>query len=313
MAEITSIVATVNGVSYDLTNSSGTLWTRSITAPTASSGSNNSGQGPGVGNAASGLGYYPVTIVVTDAYGNSTTITTSTASLGESLKLEVLEKVAPVAAISYPSTGATISSATPTVEFTITDSGSGVNGTEVYIQIDGGTATKISASVSGSTATGSYTLPSALSDGEHTIVIYGYDYDGNVSNSVSSTFIVDTTPPILNITAPEDNLKVNSRTGTVSGTTNDATSTPVTIAITVNGTDQGTVAIADDGSFSHSVSYAEGTNAIVITATDSSGLTTSVTRTVEVSTSAPVVTAITLVPNPADAGATLVISVIVQE
>ena len=139
MADIVSIIAEVNGQTYDLTKpSTGNVWTKSFSAPNESSGSNNSGQGPGIGAAAQGLGYYPVKVTVTDAYGNSTVITTSTATLGDFLKLKVLEKTAPVATITYPATGGTINNAKPEIAFNLTDSGSGINGSEVYIKIDSG-------------------------------------------------------------------------------------------------------------------------------------------------------------------------------
>ena len=314
MADIVSIIAEVNGQTYDLTKpSTGNVWTKSFSAPNESSGSNNSGQGPGIGAAAQGLGYYPVKVTVKDAYGNSTVITTSTATLGDFLKLKVLEKTSPVATISYPATGGTINNAKPEITFNLTDSGSGINGSEVYIKIDSGEPVKVTSSVEGATATGTYTPVTALAEGSHTIVVYGYDYDGNKSNEASSTFKVDTTPPVLNVTAPAEGLKVNTTSGTVTGTTNDTTSKPVTITITVNNVDQGPVTVESSGAFTKAISYVEGANVVIIKATDSSGLVTSVTRNVEVNTTAPVVTAIALVPNPADGGATVAISVTVQE
>ena len=67
MATIVSIVAKCNGQTYDLTApTSGSTWSKSFAAPNATSGSNNAGQGPGVGANASGLGYYPVEITITD-------------------------------------------------------------------------------------------------------------------------------------------------------------------------------------------------------------------------------------------------------
>lgn len=314
MAKIVSVKAEVNGETYDLTApSSGSIWSKSVTAPAQTSGSNNAGKGPGVGTNASGLGYYPVKITVTDDYGNTTVINTSTATLGDSLKLKVLEKVAPVASITYPAQGASITSGKPTIKFKLTDSGSGVRPDSCYIVIDSGTAQKVTATVNGTEATASFTPSTALTDGQHTIKVYGSDYDGNKSNEATATFKVDTTPPILNITAPTDGQKFNKADINIVGTTNDALSSPVTIAVKLNDEDQGSVTVAENGAFTKGVTLAKGSNTIVITATDASGLTSSVTRTVSFSDTAPVVTAITLVPNPADAGASVVISVTVQE
>lgn len=314
MAKIVSVKAEVNGTTFDLTEpSSGNVWSKSFSAPSQTSGSNNSGQGPGVGANAQGLGYYPVKITVTDDYGNVTVINTSTATLGDSLKLKVLEKTAPVASITYPAQGASITSGKPTIRFTITDSGSGVKPDSCYVVVDSGTPVKVDVTVSGAEATGSYVPATALSDGQHTIKVYGSDYDGNKSNEATATFKVDTTPPVLNVTAPADGAKFNVSAVNVVGTTNDALSSPVTIKITLNGADQGTVSVASNGAFSKGVTLAKGSNAIVVTATDASGLTSSVTRTVYFSDTAPVVKTITLVPNPADAGASVVISVTVEE
>ena len=143
--------------------------------------------------------------------------------------------------------------------------------------------------------------------------VYGYDYDGNKSNVASSTFTIDTVPPTLNVTAPTDGLKTNVNSVTVSGSTNDTTSNPTTIAISVNGTDVGAVTVNADGSFSKAVTLSNGTNTIKVVATDSSGLTSEVTRTVYYSTAKPVVTAITLTPNPSDTGATVSLTVTIQE
>ena len=99
----------------------------------------------------------------------------------------------------------------------------------------------------------------------------------------------------------------------MSGSTNDTTSNPTTIAISVNGTDVGAVTVNADGSFSKAVTLSNGTNTIKVVATDAGGLTSEVTRTVYYSTAKPVVTAITLTPNPSDTGATVSLTVTIQE
>ena len=83
----------------------------------------------------------------------------------------------------------------------------------------------------------------------------------------------------------------------------------MTIAIKLNGTDQGAVTVDSNGSFSKAVTLKEGSNTIVVTATDAAGQTASVTRTVKLDTSVPRITAATITPNPVDAGKTMVISV----
>lgn len=100
----------------------------------------------------------------------------------------------------------------------------------------------------------------------------------------------------------------NKSTVTVTGTTDDATSKPVTV--TVNGT---TVTVASDGSFSKDVTLTEGSNTITIIAKDKAGKTTTVTRTVTLDTKAPVIKSVTMTPNPVDAGKTYIIAVEVSD
>lgn len=312
---VSSVTFTLNGSTTTLTKGSDGTYTATITAPTATSGSNNGGSGPGVGSAASGLGYYPGVVKVTDTAGNSTTVDTSDGTWGDVLKLKVLEKTKPTVSITSPGSGAYITSSQPTITFKAVDSGSGINPAKCYIKLDDGTATALpssSVSVSGTTATCTYTPTAALAEGQHTVTVYAFDYDGNQSASESSTFTVDTIPPVLNVTSPSGDITTNQTRITVAGTTNDATSSPVTLTITCGGTSY-TPTVASDGSFSQVVSLSEGTNTITITATDASGLTTPVTRTVTVDTTAPTITSITLTPNPVDGGATYVLKVVVTD
>lgn len=71
--------------------------------------------------------------------------------------------------------------------------------------------------------------------------------------------------------------------------------------------------VAPDGAFSINVTLAEGSNTIRVVATDSAGKSTTVERSVVLDTGAPVITAITLTPNPVDAGATYIVSVTVTD
>lgn len=311
---IKTVTFTLNGTTTTLTKGTDGTYTGTITAPTATSGSNNSGQGPGVGTDAKSKGYYGGSVTATDDAGNSTTVDYTDATLGDSLKLEVIEKTAPVAAFTSPGDGSYLTSSAPTIKFTVTDSGSGVNPSKVYINLGGSDILLDSGSVSisGSTATCEYTPTTALTNGAHTISVYGYDYDGNKSNVASVKITIDTVAPTLNISSPADDLTTNSTNLTVSGTTNDATSSPVTITIKV-GSASAVTADVSDGAFSKTVTLSEGTNTIVVTAEDKAGLKTTVTRTVTVDTTAPTITAIEIAPNPVDGGATYTVKVTVTD
>lgn len=297
---IKQVRAQVNGQWYTLTLQPNGKYEASITAPGATSFNQ-----PG--------GYYNVTVEATNTAG--TTGSADGSTLPE-LKLVVRETVAPVITILSPSGGAYVTNNKQPVVFTITDEsgGSGVNLNSVVVKLDG---TAVAASTLAHTAitngySFTYTPASALGDGSHTVTVNASDNDGNAATEKSTTFTVDTVAPTLNITSPTDGLITSASSLVVNGTTNDTTSSPVSIAIKLNGADQGAVTIGTDGSFSKTLTLAEGSNTIVITATDAAGKTTSVTRTVTLDTSVPEIVSATITPNPADAGATVVISVVIE-
>ena len=297
---ISSVRAQINGTWYTLTLSGTNTYTATITAPGSTSFTRTGG-------------YYDVTIEATNTAG---TVTTQNASGLSSLKLVVREKVAPVITILSPTSGAAVTNNKQPVAFTIVDEagGSGINLSSLVVKQDSTTvassAITTTAITNGYSVT--YTPASALSDGSHTVTITVSDNDGNAATAKSTTYKVDTVPPTLNITAPANGLVTNASSLVVRGITNDTTSSPVTVKITLAGTDQGSVTVGTDGSFSKTLTLANGSNTIVITATDAAGKASSVTRTVTLDTSKPVVKSATITPNPVDAGASMVISVVVE-
>lgn len=301
---VKTVQAIINGVTTTLTlNSSTGKWEATITAPSTSSYNNNDGH------------YYPVTVKATDEAGNVTTKTDSDATLGESLKLRVKEKVAPIITITYPTASALITNNKPSIAWKVTDADSGVNSGSIKITIDSGAA--ITAGITKTAITGgyqcTYTPTAALSDGSHTIKIDASDNDGNAATQKTVTFKVDTVPPTLSVTAPVAGLITNKAACTVTGTTNDITSSPVTVTIKLNSGSAEAVTVGADGSFSKSLTLASGNNTITIVATDSAGKSSTVTRTVTLDTTAPTIKSVTLTPNPVDAGKTYVISVEVTD
>ena len=297
---ISKVRAQINGTWYTLTAGSNNTYTATITAPGSTSFTKTGG-------------YYDVTIEATNTAG---TITTQNASGLSSLKLVVREKVAPVITILSPTSGAAVTNNKQPVAFTIVDEagGSGINLSSLVVKQD--SASVASSAITTTAITNgysvTYTPASALSDGSHTVTITVSDNDGNAATAKSTTYKVDTVPPTLNITAPANGLVTNASSLVVRGTTNDTASSPVTVKITLAGTDQGTITVGTDGSFSKTLTLANGTNTIVITATDAAGKASSVTRTVTLDTSKPVVKSATITPNPVDAGASMVISVVVE-
>jgi hypothetical protein len=302
-----TVKATINGQEYTLVyNSSTGKYEAEVTAPSSSSYQHNSGH------------YFPVSITATDEAGNKTTISDTVGDFKNNLKLYVKEQIKPTITGISPSSGAYIGTSNPTIEFTVLDNSngqnsgfSGINPDTIVLTVGG--ASVSASAISKTAVTGgykcSYTPASAIADGNCTITIKVSDYDGNASDTTSITFKIDTTPPVLNVTVPADKVAVNTPKITVSGTTSDANSSPVAVAIKVNGTDQGAVSVASDGSFSKEVSLAEGSNTITITSTDKAGKSSTVTRTVTLKTTGPVFKTVEISPNPVNCGKTYTISV----
>ena len=294
---VKAVQVVINGQTHTLTyNAKTKKYEATITAPSTSSYNQNGH-------------YYNVKVKATDEAGNSVTKDATDTTLGSSLQLKVKEKVAPVI-----STSANLTNNKPVINWTVTDADSGVNPSTIKLIIDSQTITTgITKTQSGKNYTCSYTPTTALSDGTHTIKVSASDYDGNVATQKSVTFTVDTVPPELSVSAPVDNLVTNQSSLVVKGTTNDVTSSPVTLTIKLNGGTEQTVEVGSDGSFTKTLTLVTGENTIVITAKDGAGKTSTVTKKVVLDQTAPVIQSVTISPNPVNAGATYTISVEVTD
>lgn len=302
---IKTVQAIINGVTTTLAyNSTSGKYEATVTAPGTSSYNVNDGH------------YYPVTIKATDQAGNVTTKNDQDVALGASLKLRVKEKVAPAITITSPTSSARLTNNKPQIAFTVTDADSGVNPDTVKITVG---ATIITAGITktatadGKGYTCTYTPASALADGSNTVKVDASDYDGNAAAQKSVTFIVDTVPPTLSITAPANNLVTNQAACTVTGVTNDATSSPCTVTVKLNSGAAQAVTVGEDGTFSKALTLVAGSNTITVVSTDSAGKSSTVTRTVTLDQVAPTIKSVTITPNPVDAGKTYVISVEVTD
>lgn len=297
---ISSVQATIKGTTYNLTlNSSTGLYEANVTAPSTSSYNNNSGH------------YFPVTIKATDSSGNSTTINDTNATLGSKLKLQVKETTAPSIVISSPTESQITNNSRPTVSFTVTDADSGVNSETISVTVDSGSA--VTSGITKTTITNgyqcSYAIPTALSEGNHTIKVNAKDNDGNTATERTVTFKVDVTPPVLSVTAPTNNLLTNKAECTVSGKTSDVTAGIKSVTVRINGGAEQSVSVDSSGNFSTTVTLSEGANTIVVTATDNSGLSSSVTRIVTLDTQAPVISSVEISPNPVSTGEVFTVTV----
>ena len=121
---VKTVQAIINGQTYTLTLNNDTgKYEATVTAP-AKSSYNQEGH------------YYPVTVKSTDDAGNTTTKDDKDSTLGQSLRLVVKEKVAPVSVITYPTSGAFITNATPAIAFKVTDEDSGINESTIKLTVD---------------------------------------------------------------------------------------------------------------------------------------------------------------------------------
>ena len=303
---ISTVKAVINGNEYNLTyNNTSGRWEASIPAPNITSFHQDGG-------------CFNVKLTATNEAGSIKTIDRSDDVFGHALALKVIEKQSPVITIISPGAGAYMTTATPTIKFRLTDNTIGNNGdsgidlTSLVIKVDGEI---VRDEISRLETDGGFECEctlSALSEGGHTVTIDVCDNDGNAASQGSASFTVDTVPPTLDIVAPVDGLITNMQIITISGVTNDVTSTAVTVNISLNGADQGSADVDEHGYFEKEIVLDAGVNTIIITATDSAGKTTTVTRTVTLDISIPVFTAVSLTPNPADAGATLILTVEVE-
>ena len=293
---IDTVKVTVNGTTVTAVSNGDGTYTATLAAPNVTSYNVNSGH------------YYPVTVIATNMAGTATTVNDQTDTLGTYLRLRVLEVTAPTITVTSPTSGQYFGTANPEIKFTLSDdaNGSGVAISTLKIIVDNKTYTNTSSGVTVTTTSNGYSvscIPStALADGSHTVKIEVEDNDGNAAASSSISFITDTIAPTLNVTNPaQSGTYVANAALTVAGTTSDSTSGAPTIKITLNGSDQGAVTVAN-GSFNKGVTLISGANTIVITATDKAGRVTTITRTITLDTSSPVVASVVIDPNPVNIG-----------
>jgi hypothetical protein len=298
---VTQVRIQINGVWTTLTKSGGT-WTGTVTAPSTTSFNQ-----PG--------NVYETVVEATNSAGTKVTATSADFA---SLKLRVKETVKPTISITSPGSGAFVTNSQQPILFALRDEsgGSGINLATLALKVDGGTAIGSSSSGMVCTAVSNgydcvYTPPTALTDGSHAVTINVSDNDGNAATQASRGFKIDTQPPVLNVTNPANGLITNTAALTVQGSTNDATSSPVTVTVKLNSAAATSATVDGSGNFTKSLTLSEGANTIIVTATDAAGRQSVVTLSVTLDTTVPAISSVTITPNPANAGATLNISVVI--
>ncbi|MBW8686961.1 Ig-like domain-containing protein [Chitinophaga rhizophila] len=183
----------------------------------------------------------------------------------------------------------------PTNDNTPTVSGTAEANSTVNIIVDGVTVGTAAADGSGNYT---YTLPTALADGNYTIRATATDAAGNTGpSSATLNLLVDTQAPAAPILTTAKN-PTNDNTPTVSGTA-EANST---VTIIVDGSAVGTAPADASGNYTFTMPTAlsDGTHAITATATDAAGNTStpSTTLNLVIDTQVPTAPTITTTNNP---------------
>lgn len=303
---IDSVKVTINGTTTTLMSNGDGTYSGTLAAPNVTSYNVNSGH------------YYPVTVVATNKAGTSTSVDDTHATLGQSLRLKVKEITAPTISISAPTSGQYLATSTPTIKFKLLDeaNGSGIAITTLSATLDSTTYSNTTSGVTVTSITNGYEVTivpkTAVADGQHTFSVSVKDNDGNTATSASVTFVTDTIAPTLSVTNPATNGSYTSESAlNVTGTVSDSTSGAPKVTITVNGSDVGSVTVSN-GNFTKGVTLSNGSNTIVVTATDLAGKTTTITRTIILDTSAPVIASVNISPNPVNVGASYTVTITVE-
>ncbi len=199
-------------------------------------------------------GAYTVAVSATDEAGNVTTLAPVAF---------VVDTLAPTTTITSPTNDALLANAQPEL---------------VGTSEPGATITILADSVVVGTATADdagdwrFMLPSALTDGMHTLSASSVDVAGNAGEEVSVNVTIDTTAPALAITAPVADERVLELPANVTGSGEPGTS----VEVFLDGALLGTVVVAEDGTWSVALpeSLTVDTHTISAIATDDAGNTT---------------------------------------
>lgn len=173
-------------------------------------------------------GSYVVEAVATSPNGRMATVTSA---------FDV-DLTSPTVTITAPAPGAVIADTTPTI------TGTTEPNAQVTVTLTGDNGEVFTQTVTAD-AQGVWTLdaPDALDDGDYTIGAVAIDAAGNEGDETTSTFTLDTTAPMVTITAPAVDQQIADTTPTITGTAPAGS----TVTVTVDGTVVGTAVAGADG------------------------------------------------------------------
>ncbi|MDQ5769495.1 choice-of-anchor L domain-containing protein [Thiothrix subterranea] len=211
---------------------------------------------------AGGDNVYNVTVTVTDAGGATDT---------QALQISVtdIDEIPPTVAINTVTSDDILNNAETSANVAITGTSNAENGQTVTVMLNGKSYT---GNVTG--GTWSVTVPLAdaalLAESSHTITADVSDAAGNVAPQATRNITVDKTPPTI---SGNDVALTNDTTPDLSGTTDVANGTNVTVTNSSNATLCTTTASGGNWSCTPTTPLPAGNNTLTVTSTDPSGNT----------------------------------------
>ena len=141
--------------------------------------------------------------------------------------------------------------------------------------------------------------------------------DGNAADPASITCTIAVTAPTISLSSPAEGLVTNQAAVQITGITSDDQLTSVTLTVTVNGHDQGSVTVdGQTGAFALQANpdhMQEGSNVITVKVVDATGLEAEITRNVVLDTIPPRIVEVIGVTDRVHVGAPFEIRVKVED
>lgn len=195
-----------------------------------------------------------ITTIATDNANNQTTDT----------RTITLDTTAPTLSVSAPADNSKTAQSLATITGTIDETST------VTVRLNNDSPQNASITENG------YSADVTFASGLNTITVTATDLAGNITSVVRSV-TYDNTKPSLSVSNPAQDISTTQTSITISGTVTDIV-TNATISITADG-QLFTPTVATDGSFSQSINLpTDKTYAVVVTATDQAGNTTTSQR-----------------------------------
>lgn len=228
-------------------------------------------------------GTYKLRAQVLDNAGNSST----------AISAFQVDTQPPTYVIQLPAANSFLNTATPSLLVTYQDDSSGVDPAQFAIRVDGVDRTN-RLTVTATSASGALLAGDALADGTHQVEVTVVDRAGNQAPIVPQSFLVDTTPPTISISAPGSGSFTNNNLFPISVTYADSGSgIDITkFHLTIDGIDQTAqfTATATGATGVPTAVLLDGVHTIVATIQDLAGNASSASVAFSVDTAPPQIT-----------------------